>query len=124
FVPLRYEDRSQQSLIQQLQTGELVTLRATVLNTNNYYKGRRSIQSATVKDDTGRLKLMWFNNRFIIDKLKVGQTYLFSGKKNDRGVMVQPTVEDDKLDTIHTNRLVPIYSTIPEIKQGSLRRIL
>lgn len=124
FVPLRYEDRSNQAAIAQLQTGELVTLKATVLNTNNYYKGRRSIQSATLKDDTGRLKVMWFNNRFILDKLRIGQTYLFSGKKNDRGIMVQPTVEDDKIDTIHTNRLVPIYSTITGIKQGSLRRIL
>lgn len=124
FVPLRYEDRSNQAAIAQLQTGELVTLKATVLNTNNYYKGRRSIQSATLKDDTGRLKVMWFNNRFILDKLRIGQTYLFSGKKNDRGIMVQPTVEDDKIDTIHTNRLVPVYSTITGIKQGSLRRIL
>jgi ATP-dependent DNA helicase RecG len=124
FVPLRYEDRSQRLTIEQLVPNELVTLQATVTATNNYYKGRRSIQSATVTDGTGRLKLMWFNNKFIIDKLKKGESYLISGKLNDRGLMVQPVVEDVKDDTIHTDRLVPVYSVLSEIKQGSLRRIL
>ncbi len=127
FVPLRYEDRSTQVTIRQLmesQTNELVTLQARVHSTGNYYKGRRSIQSATVADETGKLKLMWFNNHFIIEKLKVGQEYLISGKLNDRKMMVQAVVEDVKDDTIHTGRLVPIYSNVTTIKQGTLRRIL
>lgn len=124
WLPLRYEDRSQMVEIKDLQVGELVTLQATVLNARNYYKGRRSIQSATVFDHTGRLKLMWFNNKFIIDKLKPQETYLISGKLNDRGVMVQPTVENVSADTIHTARLIPVYSKLSSIKQGTLRRIL
>lgn len=124
FVPLRYEDRSKFVTIRELQPNELVTLAAEAVSTNNYYKGRRSIQSAKVKDATGSLKLMWFNNRFVLDKLKVGETYLFSGKLNDRGLMVQPTVEDVKVDTIHTGRLVPLYSSISGVKAGTLRRLL
>lgn len=124
FVPLRYEDRSKRTTLAEIPLNELVTVKAEVVTTNNYYKGRRSIQSATLKDESGRIKAMWFNNRFIMDKLQRGHTYLFSGKRNDRGMLVQPTVEDDKLETIHTGRLVPIYSEIPGIKQGTLRRIL
>lgn len=128
YVPLRYEDRSLQLTIDQLKItndpDQLVTIQAQVVTTGNYYKGRRSIQSATVQDETGRLKLMWFNNKFIIDKLQKGQSYLISGKLNERGMMIQPVVEDIKEDTIHTNRLVPIYSSVPGIKQGTLRRLL
>lgn len=124
FVPLRYEDRSQMVEIFYIPTDELVTFQAEVTSVSNYYKGRRSIQSATVKDRTGRIKLMWFNNKWIVDRLHKGQSYLFSGKKNNRGVVVQPTVEDIKNDTIHTGRLVPIYSSLGTIKQGSFRRIL
>jgi ATP-dependent DNA helicase RecG len=127
FVPLRYEDRSAHVTIRQLLDGgaaDLVTLQARVHSTGNYYKGRRSIQSATISDETGKLKLMWFNNRFIIDKLKRGQEYLFSGKLNDRQMMIQAVVEDVKDDTIHTGRLIPLYSTLSLIKQGTLRRIL
>lgn len=124
FLPLRYEDRSQRVTISQLQPKQLVTFSATVVSTSNFYRGRRSIQSAVVKDETGKIKLMWFNNRFVLSKLITGKNFLFSGELGDRGVMVQPVVEDDKIDTIHTDRLVPIYSTIPDVKQGNLRRLL
>lgn len=127
YVPLRYEDRSQFVTIRQLReshSNELVTFQAEVITSGNYYKGRRSIQSATVADETGKLKLMWFNNKFVIDKLVKGKTFLFSGKLNDRGMVVQAVVEDLKDDTIHTGRLVPVYSILSGIKQGTLRRIL
>lgn len=124
WLPLRYEDRSHMSLIKDLQVGQLVTLQATVQNARNYYKGRRSIQSATVFDETGKLKLMWFNNAFITDKLKPNTTFLISGKLNDRGFMVQPTVENVSADTIHTARLIPFYAKLSTIKQGTLRRLL
>jgi len=124
WLPIRYEDRSHLVTIEQLEVNQLVTLKAQVLNSKNFYKGRRSIQSATVADETGTLKLMWFNNHFIIEKLKPENWYLISGKLGERGVMVQATVEDVKEDTIHTNRLVPIYAKLSTIKQGTLRRLL
>jgi ATP-dependent DNA helicase RecG len=124
WLPLRYEDRSQNVTIAQLVPNQLVTLQAKVLSRSNYYKGRRSMQNATVTDGTGRLKLMWFNNSYIIDRLVKDQEYLFSGKLNDRGVMVQAIVENIGHDSIHTNRLVPQYSSMSAIKQGTLRRIL
>jgi len=127
YGPLRYEDRSIFVTIEDLLTqsaDNLVTIKAMVVSKKNYYKGRRSIQSATIADDTGKLKLMWFNNRFIIDKLVIDKEFLFSGKLNDRQMMVQAVVEDVKNDTVHTGRLIPLYSSISGIKQGSLRRIL
>lgn len=124
YVPLRYEDRSQFVTIDQLPVNQLVTIMATVDKTGNYYKGKRSIQNATISDDTGSLKVMWFNNTFVLDKLKRGEQFLFSGKLNDRGFFIQPVVEDVKTDTIHTGRLVPVYSQVIDIKQGTLRRLL
>src|SRR3989344_1617910 len=79
FLPLHYEDRSHFSTINQLEIDKLVTLKARVISTNNRYQGHRSTQYATVEDRTGRLKLMWFNNRFIIQKLRKGEEYLISG---------------------------------------------
>ncbi len=124
YVPLRYEDRSKRVTIDQLVPGELVTLEAEVIRSSNYYKGRRSIQSAQVKDETGRLKLMWFNTPFVIDRLTKGQTFLFSGKLNEKNTMVQPTVEAVSSDTIHTDRLVPVYSSELGVKIGTVRRTL
>lgn len=124
WVPLRYEDRSERVMIANLVPQQLVTLEAEVLNCRTFYKGRRTITNAKIKDETGNLTAMWFNNRFIQDKLKTGRRYFFSGKLNDRGIFLQPVVEDVKIDTIHTDRLVPRYSSLTGIKEGSLRRIL
>lgn len=124
YLPLRYEDRSTFVTIDQLSTEQLTTFEAEVKSVSNFYKNRRSIQSATVEDVTGKIKLMWFNNRWIKDRLKKGHSYLFSGKLNKYHTVTQPTVEDIKTDTIHTGRLVPIYPSLGSIKQGTLRRLL
>lgn len=124
FMPLRYEDRSLRKLISQLIPDELVTVEAEVISASNYYKGRRSIQSATVRDQTGRLKLMWFNNPYVVQRLIKGRKVLVSGKLNERGSLLQPTVEEPSTDTIHTGRLVPIYSSIPGIAPTTLRKFL
>ncbi|MEN8253176.1 MAG: ATP-dependent DNA helicase RecG [Patescibacteria group bacterium] len=131
FLPLRYEDRSQIFTIKQIQENnspknskEFKTVKAKVNSTNNFYRARRSMQSATVQDETGKLKLMWFNNPWIIKKLGKDKKYIFSGKINDKGVMMQPITEEIKGDNIHTGRLVPIYSSLENIKQGVLRKIL
>jgi ATP-dependent DNA helicase RecG len=124
-LPLRYEDRSTRSLLADAKEGEIYTFELTVTATSQYYKARRSIQKATVEDESGKRTAMWFNNKFIIQKLKKGKTYLFSGKVNDRGVLVQPTMEDikDAGLRIHTDRIIPLYSTRLGLKIGSLRRI-
>jgi ATP-dependent DNA helicase RecG len=124
WVPLRYEDRSQRFTIAEAPRNTLLTLQAEVVTASQYYKGRRNILNATIKDATGKLKAMWFNNPYLKSKLVAGETFLFSGTINDKGFFVQATVENVSDDTIHTDRLVPLYSSVPEMKTGSLRRIL
>ncbi|MBW7955933.1 ATP-dependent DNA helicase RecG [Patescibacteria group bacterium] len=125
-TPLRYEDRSARTQIADLKPGELVTLTGKIVKPRNFYRGRRSIQSATLVDESGKVKLMWFNNPHVIDRFTVAADFLVSGKLGDRGTIVQPTVESFKQDgdTIHTGRLVPVYSAIPDIPAGTLRKIL
>jgi ATP-dependent DNA helicase RecG len=124
LVPLRYEDRSTRKMIYQLEVGELVTIEAEVTSTSNFYKGRRSIQSASLKDHTGKLKAMWFNNPHIVKNLVKGETYAFSGKLNDRKIFLQPTVEKLNHEAIHTGRLVPVYSVIPDVPPTTWRKLL
>ncbi len=124
WLPLRYEDRSKTSTIKDLQVGELVTIKATLLTIRSSYRGRRSMQTATVTDGSDKLKVMWFNLPYLAEQLGKGQEYFFSGKLNDRGWLVQPAVEAVKAETIHTNRLVPMYSSTAGVKIGTIRRWL
>lgn len=124
WVPLRYEDRSQQKLIKNLIKNELITICAEVVSVSNRYQGQRSIQRATVRDKSGSLNMIWFNSPYIKDTLQVSHSYFFSGRLNDRNQMAQAKVEKISDNTVHTNRLVPVYSQIPGIKQGNIRRFL
>ncbi|MBP7842968.1 hypothetical protein KA017_03105, partial [Candidatus Woesebacteria bacterium] len=132
FLPLRYSDRSEIIQIKDLEVNKLVSFTAQVSPVKSFYKNRRKIDSATATDSTGKIKLMWFNNKFISQSVKPNATYMISGKLNDRGMLVQPTLEKiadsetdpESIDTIHTGRLVPIYSSTLDIQQGTLRRIL
>ena len=140
FLPLRYSDRSNIVQIKDLQPDTLVSFSAQISKVTNFYKNKRKITSAIAQDSTGKVKLMWFNSKFIAQTIQQDATYMVSGKLNDRGMITQPTLEKiadhdagvsvlqdtilDKSQTIHTGRLVPLYSSTLDIKQGTLRRIL
>ncbi|NCN87748.1 MAG: ATP-dependent DNA helicase RecG [Candidatus Pacebacteria bacterium] len=123
-LPLHYLDRSQIGQIKDLTDEKEITFIGEVTTTSNFFRRPRSIQSATVKDETGRIKLMWFNNKFILKKLQKGQSFLISGKLNKKGTLVHPQVEDLVADSIHTGRIVPVYSGKYGIQIGKLRRVI
>lgn len=125
YLPYRYEDRSNIVSIAQLQVGEPATVKATVLKANIFYRGRRTIVNATIQDNSGTVRCIWFNNRFVAAQLKEGAQLYFAGTYSDRKMLVQPTVEKVSDNTIHTARLVPLYTQLAKsLKIGSLRRIL
>src|SRR5438309_6644415 len=67
-LPSRYEDYSIVSKIGQLQPGETVTVQGQVLDMKNQYlKGARirTMQKATIADETGSMELTWFNQPFL-----------------------------------------------------------
>lgn len=127
-LPLRYEDRSQKQTISEAlalqDPKQFVTIQATASKVSEFFKFGRRITSAQITDHTGSVRAYWFNNRFIKTKLETEPENFFSGKISAKGILTQPTVEAVKTDTIHTGRLVPVYSSTLAIKQGSLRRIL
>ncbi|MBD3279538.1 MAG: DEAD/DEAH box helicase [Candidatus Pacebacteria bacterium] len=123
-LPLHYLDHSHQTTITQLQPGQTATIKAKVNTCSQYYKNRRLITRAKISDQTGQLNCIWFNNRFIKNKLKKNQTYYFAGQLNKYQTLTQPTVEAITGENLHTGRLVPVYTSTLGLKQGKLRRIL
>lgn len=132
-LPFRYEDRSERFTIDQIKQladspeKKLFTLEAIVKSSrSNFFRGR-SMQSATLVDETGSISASWFNNQYIVKRLKNGESYLFSGQvgKSKKGqiFLTQPIVEDINKESIHTNRLVPVYSNIPGLLPTVLRKI-
>ncbi|MFZ5437546.1 MAG: ATP-dependent DNA helicase RecG [Patescibacteria group bacterium] len=124
-LPFRYEDRSQIVTIDQLTVNQLITFKAHVMSCSTSYRGRRIMTRATLQDSTGRIQAIWFNNRFLKNQLKKGSEWFFSGKISERKILVQATIEAVKTDTVHTGRLVPLYSSLGnKLKLGTFRRII
>lgn len=128
-LPLRYVNRSEIVSIAELSDAQPQSFIATLEKPSSFYKNRRKITSVVAKDETGKVKLTWFNNSFIDKSLKQGCSYMISGTLGKYSTIIHPTLELLKEDSdihnlVHTGRLVPMYSSTLDLQQGKLRRIL
>ena len=126
-IPFRYEDFSLISKIGQLQAGEKVTIRGKVEEIKNQYTKRwKSLQKATISDDTGSLNVIWFNQPYIPKSVNVGDQISLSGKISQDGNKLLMQSPDFEVvfgnQTIHTGRLVPIYPQTYGVSSKWLRR--
>lgn len=125
-VPFRYDDYSLISKISNVQPGETVTIKGKVVAINNIYTRKFKIQEAKVTDETGEIKITWFNQPYITKYLKEGDEVSLSGKVElykGKNILQSPEFEvmTDK-KTIHTGRLVPVYSETRGVSSKWLRR--
>lgn len=127
-VPFRYDDYSLISPIVTIQEGETVTVQGTVQKIKNEYIRRfKTLQKATIEDVTGTIDVVWFNQPFLVKNIIKGTKISLAGKVTafrQRPVLESPEYEVviDQTITIHTGRLVPIYSETRGISSKWLRR--
>ncbi len=128
-IPFRYEDYTVHSTIEQLQEGEIVTVKGEVVEAKNTYTRRfKTIQKIILQDSTGLLDLTWFNQPFIPRSIKHNDVLSVSGRVEKFGnkvTMISPEYElmkDPVQPTVHTGRLVPIYPETAGVSSKWLRR--
>jgi len=129
YFPRRYEDYSQLKPIKSLWYGEQVTVIGTVqsIHTRPIRGGKASIVEIIISDGTGALRLSWFNNPWIANRLKEGEQISVSGTVEQylgRLIMQQPDWEPVEVEHLHTNRIVPIYPLTARITQKWLRNLM
>lgn len=126
--PSRYLDYSLVSSISAVQLGETVTVRGTVIEIKNQYtRGGKKIQKAKIADKTGQIGIIWFNQPYLTRTILVNSIVSLSGKIDFFGkerVLVSPEheiIQEEKSETIHTGRLVPIYAETRGLSSKWLR---
>ncbi len=129
YFPRRYEDYSQLKPIKSLWYGEQLTVLGTVqsVHTRPIRGGKAQIVEVILSDGTGALRLSWFNQPWIANRLKEGEQISVSGKVEQylgRLVMNNPDFEAIDVENLHTNRIVPIYSLTEKITQKWLRNLM
>ena len=101
YYPRDYEDWSDITDISDVVDNTTVCIRAVVGSAfkTGYTKSGKFIARVAVYDESGGAELVFFNNRYIVDMLKYGGTYLFFGKAShtlDGVSMVSPVFQPDK----------------------------
>lgn len=128
YFPRAYDDRRKVPLISQLVLGENQRCRGviTLVEETKTPKTRVSIVRALIKDSTGYIVALWFNQPFVKAKLKKGQLIYVRGKvdKNAYTQEVQLSVTDYELlefEDIKNKKVVPLYALGTGLTQSKFR---
>lgn len=127
YFPRAYEDRTVRLPIARLNPQEPACFEAMVISeprTAHIRKGL-DITHVTVADETGRLKLTFFNQRFTAERLHYGESYLFYGTL-DGGLtgtgMRNPTFEPLNETGLTTDCILPIYPLTAGLSNKTIRK--
>ncbi len=122
--PRKYLDLSQIKPIVQLDSENHYCFKACLIKLTNLRIKKGHLQTAIIGDDHGKLPVLWFNQPYLSQTLKVGDWYFFSGQvKLQRGklTLISPDFEPIKDNQLHTNRIVPIYSETSGVSSKWIR---
>ena len=128
LLPRRYDDYSALKTVSQLSYGEEVTIVVNLWS----IKSRRVrdnlvVVEAIFSDSTGTIQVTWFNQEWIVQSMRVGQTYRLSGKVDSylgRPVMRSPAWEPIDKEVLSTGRIVPVYPLTEGLNATWLRKIM
>lgn len=128
YFPRKYNDLTKIYSINKLRPG-MVTIKVR-LNRGTILHLRRGLTmtTATAQDETGRVKIIWFNQPYRLKTIKTDCEYYLSGEyKLSKGgfSIINPFLEeltDD--DGLSSARIVPIYRESKRINSSYIRRLI
>ena len=129
YFPRQHRDYSKLEKIANIPFGEVTTTLGLIweVETLRTSKGiARTI--ATISDDTGKLRVTWFNQQYLQKQLQAakGSYLVVTGVKQRFGNKIEFSVKSyelpDQGDLLNTGRLVPTYALTEGLNAKSLRR--
>lgn len=126
FFPRAYEDRTRLVRIAELADGDLVCVEAVVGTEPQLSRIRRGLDLLRFRavDETGAMQLTFFNQAYLKDQLRKGESYVFYGRAQVKGRFVSMTnpVFDRLADFGRvTGRIVPVYRLTSGLSQNTVR---
>ena len=126
-LPRDYENYEQPTSIAQMRPGKVVVKgRIDSLSTRRARRRNLSITEGVVRDNTGAVKVVWFNQGYRVRQFQPNKEYYFTGNyelKNGRYSLISPSAaEVSGVDP--TSGLSPIYVAHGSMKSNDFRRIM
>jgi ATP-dependent DNA helicase RecG len=129
LFPRRHNDFANLRPVAELAPGEEQTVRARIWSAAETQLGRRKGTEATVADESGTVRAVWFNQPFIARQLRTNAEVVLSGRVtlyHGRPTFENPEWElwDPDEQLTHTGRLVPVYPLTEGLSSRTVRRIV
>lgn len=137
--PHRYEDFSNliPLAVADEKVGETICVQGKIVKIKNVriFRRRMVITESLLQDETGTLKITWFNQPYLINTFKPGDFLFLAGKmasKNGKKYLSAPSYEKipaqfangEKYDSTHVGRLIPVYPETEGMSSRWLRFII
>lgn len=139
--PHRYEDFSEIIPISEVEEGKTVCIQGKITDIKNIriFKRRMTITETLVNDNSGGIRVTWFNQPYLINTFKKGDFVFLVGKmvsKKGRKYLSSPAYEKippqfteslgngERYDSVHTGRIIPIYPETEGMSSRWLRFII
>lgn len=126
YFPFRYDDFTASCPISGLQAGQDANVVGIVdLIQNKRSRQRLNITEALISDESGSLKIIWFNQPFLTRSLAIGDRISLAGRVSEsygQLAMVSPQYEKIGPDgLLHTSGLIPNYRLTTGLTQKLVR---
>jgi len=128
-LPRRYDDFSRIVKIGDTKTDQVYTIKGKVKQCRklNTFRKRIKIYKVVIDDGTGTLSANFFNQPWLLEKVKVGMEVYLSGKvKQDRTYgrnMSHPILEMED-SQVATGKISPVYGLSGTLAQKTYRRLM
>ncbi len=127
-LPYRYEDFSNLKPIAELKVNENATIKGKVelISSRRARHRRLHLTECLLSDETGSIKIIWFNQPYLNKYLNRGEEIYVSGRVDDDYHTLQFTnpLWEKTEQHIHTGRIIPIYPLTQGLRQKQLRQII
>lgn len=129
YYPFRYDDFSNIVPIVKIQPNVHNTIKGKInlIANKRAFRRRMYVTECLISDQSGSIKVIWFNQPFITKLLKQGDEVYFSGKAEytQYGLqLIGPSYEKVKKEQTHTARIVPVYSLTENLTEKQIRYLI
>lgn len=126
YFPRDYEDRSSFKNIAQLMDGEKCAFEGSIASKIVESRPRKGllISKLSIRDETGLIYATWFNQPYIKNVFKPGESYVFYGKiTRKRTFEIQNPVYEkiSESEMKNTSRIIPVYPSTGKLSQNVIR---
>lgn len=121
--PYRYIDFSHITSINNTLENKAVTVTGQLLSFQNIFtRSHKNLQKAVLKDSTGQINLLWFNQPYLSKNFKVGEIYSFAGNVSlfqNKKTLINPISGHH-----NTGKIIAIYPETNGLTSNWFRKII